>query len=294
VNPLGQPVCFVREVHVAEQNVAVLRGEGPLFRVLAPSPQLAPYIHRYRVLYGSASAVPLSAYPDGALELLISFGGSVQRRRFPFTVGTMWVVGPGMDTDYYSFNGTVDILNITIKRGAGLSLFGVSPAALRGHWVELETFWPATVIERLANLANIPIMKRLAAVESILLSTINETYMPMPALREALLQIDLSGGQASLRGLATKVGLSPSTLNRGFHEYIGLGPKEYSRLARFWRVIKELKRNQMTLAVLAQEAGFYDQAHLNNEILALTGLTPVLLKRSFQADDFLQDSSELL
>ena len=72
------------------------------------------------------------------------------------------------------------------------------------------------------------------------------------------------------RALAT----SERTLRRRFDESFGYGPKTLDRLLRFQRFRRLSARSGASVAVLAAEAGYADQAHLVRESRRLTGSTP--------------------
>lgn len=77
---------------------------------------------------------------------------------------------------------------------------------------------------------------------------------------------------------ATQMGLAPQSISRGFRRAYGVSPKRYRVEQRALRAIRNLRNWSGTLAALAAESGFADQAHLAREVVALTGFTPRRLK----------------
>jgi AraC-like DNA-binding protein len=72
------------------------------------------------------------------------------------------------------------------------------------------------------------------------------------------------------------VGLGDRQLRRRFGDAVGYGPKTLARVLRFQRFLA-LARQESSLARLAFEAGYADQAHLTRECARLSGLPPAAL-----------------
>ncbi|MGJ4745171.1 helix-turn-helix domain-containing protein [Leptospira sp. SA-E8] len=90
---------------------------------------------------------------------------------------------------------------------------------------------------------------------------------------EAVLRIKSSMGEIAIKGLASDLGVSQSSLERGFRSRVGLSPKEYAGLVRFRNIFKYYNSSS-SLTELALEAGYYDQAHFIREFKKKTGFSP--------------------
>jgi AraC-like DNA-binding protein len=77
----------------------------------------------------------------------------------------------------------------------------------------------------------------------------------------------------TLAALARSAGLSPFHLCRVFREAVGMTPHAYQTQVRVRRA-RSLLRAGMPIALVAAEAGFYDQAHLTRRFKQIVGLTP--------------------
>lgn len=82
----------------------------------------------------------------------------------------------------------------------------------------------------------------------------------------------------SLAEWAQTIGIAPQSLSRGFRRAYGVSPKRYRLELRAIGALRRLPGWQGSIATLAAEAGFADQAHLTRAIVALTGQTPNRLK----------------
>ena len=84
---------------------------------------------------------------------------------------------------------------------------------------------------------------------------------------------------------AESVGLAAASVSRGFARAYGISPKRFRLEARVRRAARRLQHWQGSLAALAAELGFADQAHMTRAIAAMTGHTPARLRaKSIQAE----------
>ncbi len=83
---------------------------------------------------------------------------------------------------------------------------------------------------------------------------------------------------------ARRMGIDPASVSRGFARAYGVSPKRFRFEARTRRAIGALDGWRGSLAALAADQGFADQAHLTRSIAAMTGVPPVILRaKSVQA-----------
>ena len=73
---------------------------------------------------------------------------------------------------------------------------------------------------------------------------------------------------------ADAMGLAPQSISRGFRLAYGISPKRYRLELRALQALRRLPGWRGSLAALAAETGFADQAHFTRAIVALTGQTP--------------------
>lgn len=96
-----------------------------------------------------------------------------------------------------------------------------------------------------------------------------------PDLLAATLNDDTS---VALASWAERMGLDPASVSRGFARAYGVSPKRFRLEARTRRALLALDRWHGSLAALAAEHGFADQAHLTRAVLAMTGHPPARLR----------------
>lgn len=107
---------------------------------------------------------------------------------------------------------------------------------------------------------------------------LHQTFQPLaarlddwPDLLAAALADDPDVG---LTEWADAMGIAPQSVSRGFHRAYGTSPKRYRLEQRTLQALRRLPGWQGSMAMLAAETGFADQAHLTRAIVALTGRTP--------------------
>jgi AraC family transcriptional regulator len=96
-----------------------------------------------------------------------------------------------------------------------------------------------------------------------------------------LLEADLANAP-SLAGLAREAGLHPSHLARSFRAALGETIGEYVRRRRVEQSLRALARPELSLAEIAAEAGFSDQAHFGRVFKRHFGTTPGARRREMQ------------
>lgn len=75
-------------------------------------------------------------------------------------------------------------------------------------------------------------------------------------------------------------GLTAETLSRGFRKRFGVTPAFFRAESRFTRAFDLILDTQASLAAIAAEAGFADQAHMSRALRQFTGDSPSAWRRS--------------
>lgn len=87
-----------------------------------------------------------------------------------------------------------------------------------------------------------------------------------------------SGSPAS--SVASRLGFDRRTFVPAFRKVVGVAPKHYELLGRLQRANAALRsQNPISLAVVAAETGFADQAHMTRDVRKFTGNTPSQIRR---------------
>lgn len=87
---------------------------------------------------------------------------------------------------------------------------------------------------------------------------------------------------APLGVLAREVGISPSQLRRGFHEFLGASPQEYSRRRRLEAARHAVETSEVPLHLIAAAHGFSSAALFSRAMKKAFGLSPLELRQAAQ------------
>jgi AraC-like DNA-binding protein len=94
------------------------------------------------------------------------------------------------------------------------------------------------------------------------------------AALEGALSAPAPDRRTSVAALAAAVGVVPRTLQRHFRNRTGLAPKRYAAVRRFNGALRQVALGHRSLAHIASDAGYSDQAHLTTDLGRHAGLSP--------------------
>jgi len=83
-----------------------------------------------------------------------------------------------------------------------------------------------------------------------------------------------------LARIAAAEGVDPCHLARAFHDHFGLSASEWHRRRRLARARRRIAGSDASLAAIAVETGFADQAHLSREFRRACGMPPGAWRRA--------------
>jgi AraC-like DNA-binding protein len=129
--------------------------------------------------------------------------------------------------------------------------------------------------------------ERFAIIDQVLLQRLEPARGAPPAVVLAWRTLLASGGSVTVRQLTREVGWSGRHLQERFREEVGLTPKAAGRVIRFDLARRKLQNQAArgdlrSLADLAADCGYFDQAHLARDFRDLAGAPP----SQWLADEF--------
>lgn len=102
-------------------------------------------------------------------------------------------------------------------------------------------------------------------------------------INEACRLITSSNGLLSIKRLAYDTNMSLNTLERKFTKRVGVSPKTFARFKRFHYALLLLNSSKpFSMSRIAQQCGYFDQAHFIKEFEMFTGMNP----SSYHAEDY--------
>lgn len=166
-------------------------------------------------------------------------------------------------------------IHVSLSPFGAQRLLGVSAAELSGTVCDIGDLpvpWGRSLVERLREAPDWP--RRFAVLDEQLTRGVRPVTL-VGEIQWAWQQLVRNGGTSRVGELAEQVGRSRRHFSDRFTRAVGLSPKQAARLVRFERSNALIRDGAMTsLAQLAAECGYYDQAHLANEWGQLAGCSP--------------------
>jgi AraC-like DNA-binding protein len=254
----------------------ITRTPGPVlqsiverFWAIDPDPRMLPMaVSRERVL------------PTGQMHLAFRLSGGPLRLFASETdaagvsVGEAVVGGPRTGSYVRDVSRPARSVGAQLRPGAAEVLFGVPAHELVECHTPLDDLWPGEVVWILEQLASAPMPRqRIDRLEAILTARLSvREHSLHPAVATALRQLPASPG---IGRIVRATGYSHRTLIALFRRSVGLTPGDYRRMLRFRATLGMIVSPEApSLAAIAAEAGYSDQAHFTREFHTFAGLTP--------------------
>jgi AraC-like DNA-binding protein len=258
--------------------VRVQRHDSPLGRWemvhAAPHPALRGHVLRY---CGYSEDMPATLarreVATPAVTVIFSFGPAIDvdgARHTSFVAG--------VDDRYAEtrHDGHQRGLEVKLAPLAVRRLLGVPAPELAGRVVALDAVLGRPAEELTDRMALAPDWPaRFALLDAALIDRLGRTPRTASDVAHAWRRLVASHGGVSIAGLASELGWSRRHFGARFREHVGLAPKPAARVLRFRRAVALIERDDGTrLAEIAQDCGYYDQAHLNRDFRAFAGSSP--------------------
>lgn len=245
-----------------------------------PAAPLAPYVTDLQG-YREHATRPLRRLqvPFAGLPLIISLGPSIDieapeaRNRWERHCSFLAGLHDGYARTEY--RRAQHGLQVNLTPLGAIRLLGRPLRELTNRVVRLDDLLGPQAERLTARLAETPDWtRRLDLLERFLASRLHEANGLTPGIAWAWHRLRESAGRQDVSGLARELGWSRKHLTQQFHAQIGLPPKALARVLRFKRATTALDRGPCSLSALAQDCGYYDQAHFNRDFRAFAGCTP--------------------
>jgi AraC-like DNA-binding protein len=194
--------------------------------------------------------------PDGCMDLIWD-----SRRVF--------VAGPDTKARWHQDRVGATYTGLRFSGGLGPALLGIPADELVDAAPDLEVLWPSRAAEDFADrVAASPA----AAFEAWMVQ--RHRVAVVDPLGRRILAMSEDGVAASV--MAERLGLGVRQLHRRCGSLFGYGPRRLCRVLRMGRALDSARRGA-SLAAIAAECGYVDQAHLCRETRDLAGTTPTSL-----------------
>jgi AraC-like DNA-binding protein len=197
------------------------------------------------------------------------------------------VAGPATGPVIVPLASRTIVVGVRLRPGAA-AMLGPPVSALADRDTPLGDIWGRDPLTApIAGQGSIG--ARLAAAQAVLATRLADAGPPDRSI-EAATRWLARHPAGRIEELAGFLEMSPRQLHRRFVAAVGYGPKTFQRVLRLQRVLTRAARSpHESLAGLAADAGYADQAHMSRELQALTGQSPTVLLQGAQSTLALSD-----
>lgn len=250
------------------------------YREITPIPILQPFIKCFWVLEGTnPSPEPERIFPDGCMELIFHKTQYYIRlnENESYIQPSAFIMGQITKAVFFLPSTHTSIIGVRFQP-FGLSAFSnLLPQEFINKELLITEIWGANGadLEEQVNLNAIP--QAITILQQFFLKQLQQakfsySYHAISTISKA---IQKAGGENTVNYWAEKANLSERQFNRSFKNTIGISPKEYLKITRFNKVLRVFENEKTTsFSALAQQCGYYDQAHFIKDFKEYTGTTP--------------------
>lgn len=231
-----------------------------------PSADLAPLVERYWIVRWSL--------PPGARHVQEVLPHPTVN--LALEEGTARVHGVGTRVFRADLRGEGAVFGVKFRPGGFHPFLGRPVSGITDRVITLDELWGEPGGELYRDVfSRRTTAARVARVEALLR---RRRTPPEPAVADAARAVTIALERRDLtraEDLAAAVGVSLRALQRMFHRYVGVTPKWTIRRLRIHEAAERIALGRLVdHATLAQDLGYFDQAHFVRDFRAQVGATP--------------------
>ena len=253
-----------------------------IHRLHFPKLPLAQFVENIWYVESSDPGYPREKIlPDGAIELIIDLDTRPKKifesetsEKFRYC-RKAWISG---ERTQYIIIGTENsaMIGIRFRPGGAYPFFRFPISELSEAVTDLDLIWGGLVSEIRDQLLELKTPEeKILRLESFLLLQAKRSLEPNRVITYAVSRLQQSPQFLAIRDLANTIGITQKHLISQFERIVGLRPKSFARVCKFQRVVTLIEQQQeIDWIRMANDCGYYDQAHFIKEFQAFSGLNP--------------------
>lgn len=263
-----------------------------IFREITPCPALRPFVLTYRLvnLFYAPDAFPKTPYPTRPEQALVFFARGHIACHHPLTGQTVSIAPNalfGQQVSRLDFQCVVTadflMLMVVFQPGGLYRLLGFSSTELTCEFCDAESVLSSelrAVNDYIANSNDYATM--IKRTEEYMLGKLKRVKLEAHPIDQIGALLMARPTSFSLDHLASQACLSPRQFERKFKERIGIGPKLYSRISRFFQTL-QYKENHphVDWLTIAIAFGYSDYDHLAKDFKQFANVSPNLTIKEY-------------
>lgn len=258
------------------------------YRQYRPAPLLAHWVECYWIYRCSGDYDRIEPLiPGGRVELAFTFSSHIN-----------WLISPenprgqrmdrahfmGQRDRAFSWNpaGDTHFLGIRFKPGALAAFTRMPISQLLNSLIPAADVFGAVIGEWEDRLYRESTDDgRISLLDRLLPTLLLHDPQTAPLVGSALELIRRHPDETSIQTICRQTGTYYKKLERLFQASVGYSPKQYYRIVRFNKAIRQIDGHR-PLTAIGYDCGYFDQSHFIREFRRFTGMTP----RSFQPGEY--------
>jgi len=225
---------------------------------------LRPYVGCFWIITPKAGAT-IRVVPDGTTAIF----AELQKNQHP----EWFLRGPVFRPVERRFTVPMTLVGVRLRPGVAFMLSGIAAHSMMDRRIALRQ---CTVFRELASIDPPPRnpAQCIDALQRFLIHRLQHTSVHA-VVAAALREIDREHGGLPVADVAARCGVSARHLDRLMRLWVGYAPKRYASIVRFQSTLDQMQQEPgRSVAFLAAETGFFDQAHLTVNVARFAGATP--------------------
>jgi len=252
------------------------------YRQYQPGPQLSELVECYWVFRTSGDSCEVERLiPGGRVEMIFHFGSPFQLVTHPDSQegdqGTpVHFMGQRNRVYFGRPGGDADMLGVRFKPG-GLAAFTTIPLTELLNRLIPADYVLGNVIkgweDQLFGLTED--RQRVLVLDRLLSGLLGKVAEDRAGLRPVLANIRKYPNDTAVQVICEQTGWYYKKLERAFKEMVGYTPKQYCRIVRFNKAIRQMGHDRdASLTRVGYACGYYDQSHFIKDFSLYAGTVP--------------------
>jgi AraC-like DNA-binding protein len=225
---------------------------------------LRPYVGCFWIVTSECDAT-IRVVPDGTAAIFAQLQESRPSEWF--------LSGPVLRPVERRFTEPTTLIGVRLRPGVAFMVSGIAAHSIVDRRIALSQ---CAVFRGLASIdpSSHNSAQCIDALQRFLIDRLEHASVHA-VVAAALRGIDREHGCVPVATVAARCGVSTRHLNRLMRLWVGYGPKRYASIVRFQMTLLQMEHAAgRSVAFLASETGYFDQAHLTVDVGRFAGATP--------------------